>query len=141
LHSSAVRRIYFECDPKKSIIKTTKMKNTIIIMILLVTGVTTAFIKPPTKATASFKVHGTCEMCKERIEKALDVQGVKKAVWEPETETVTVSYNPRKLEEIQLHNLCAIAGHDTEKVKASEQAYADLPECCMYRSGAKCTEH
>lgn len=114
------------------------MKNTIIVILFGVLAA--AFIKPPSNASISFKVNGTCEMCKERIEKALDVKGVRKAVWNPSSETVTVSYNPRKLEEIQLHNLCAIAGHDTEKVKASEQAYADLPECCQYRSGAKCTD-
>jgi len=100
-----------------------------------------SFIKPPSKETTSFKVSGTCEMCKERIENALDVKGVRNATWNQSTQMVSVTYNPRKLEVKQLHNLVAIAGHDTELVKASEQAYADLPECCMYRSGAKCTDH
>ncbi len=100
-----------------------------------------SFIKPPTKENTSFKVSGTCEMCKDRIENALDVKGVRSATWDVNTQMVTVTYNPRKLQVKQLHNLVAIAGHDTELVKASEQAYADLPECCMYRSGAKCTDH
>jgi mercuric ion binding protein len=108
-------------------------------LVVLVTG--TAYMKPSAKKTVSFKVSGTCEMCKERIEDCLDVKGVYKAVWNVESQLVTVTYNSKKLEEIQLHNLCAIAGHDTEKVKASEQAYADLPECCLYRDGAKCTDH
>lgn len=119
-----------------------EMKNkTINIILAFVVLLTASFIKPPSKLTTSFTVYGTCNMCKSRIETALDVKGVKKAVWNPETQVVIVTYNPRKLEEIQLHNLCAIAGHDTDKVKASEQAYADLPECCQYRSGAKCTDH
>lgn len=117
------------------------MKYMITIIAVCAAVALSAFAKPPTKSTVSFKVSGTCDMCKSRIEQALDVKGVKKAVYEVSSETVTVTYNPRKLEEIQLHNLVAIAGHDTEKVKASEQAYADLPECCLYRSGAKCTDH
>lgn len=118
------------------------MKNKIFMALSVIAVVVTmAFSKPPSKATVSFKVMGTCDMCKSRIESSLDVKGVRKAVWDVDAQTVTVNYNPRKLEEIQLHNLCAIAGHDTEKVKASEQAYADLPECCQYRSGAKCTDH
>ncbi|MBS3914596.1 MAG: hypothetical protein KG003_08855 [Bacteroidetes bacterium] len=115
-----------------------KFINAILAIVIMVIG--TAY-KPPTKATVYFKVSGTCEMCKERIEHALDVKGVKTAIWNVKSQQVMVIYNPRKLEEIQLHNLVAIAGHDTEKVKASEQAYADLPECCLYRSGAKCTDH
>jgi copper chaperone CopZ len=118
-----------------------KMKNTINIIALLLFVVSASFIKPPSKATVTFKVSGSCDMCKTRIEAALDVSGVRKAVYDVASSTVTVNYNPRKLEEIQLHNLVAIAGHDTEKVKASEQAYVDLPECCQYRTGAKCTDH
>jgi mercuric ion binding protein len=119
------------------------MKNTIITAVLAIAAlaISTAYMKPPSKATVSFKASGTCEMCKERIERALDVKGIRKATWNVESQMVTATYNPRKLEEIQLHNLVAIAGHDTEKVKASEQAYSDLPECCLYRSGAKCTDH
>lgn len=118
------------------------MKNTVkMVLMALASLMVMSFAKPPKKTTTSFKVMGTCDMCKSRIESALDVSGVRKAVWDVNTETLTVTFNPRKLEEIQLHNLCAIAGHDTEKVKASEQAYADLPECCQYRTGAKCTDH
>lgn len=118
------------------------MKNLITITALAaIFSLAASFIKPPSKATVSFKVSGTCSMCKDRIESALDVKGVKKATWDMNTQMVTVTYNPRKLEVRQLHNLCAIAGHDTELVNASEQAYADLPECCQYRKGAKCTEH
>lgn len=77
-------------------------------------------------------------MCKTRIEDALDKPGIYKALYNIESQMVTVTFNSKKIEEIQLHNLVAIAGHDTEKVKASEQAYMNLPECCKYREGAKC---
>jgi Heavy-metal-associated domain len=111
------------------------MKNAIIITIIAVFVITTAaFIKPPKKATVTFGVSGVCGMCKERIEAAMDKPGITKAVWDLSTKKLTVTYNPRKYEEIQLHNIVATAGHDTEKVKANEQVYADLPECCQYRT-------
>jgi copper chaperone CopZ len=116
------------------------MKNTIkIILPLLCIGLF-AFQKPPKKATVSFKVSGACGMCKDRIETALDKPGISKAKWEKTSQTVTITYNPRKLEEIQLHNLIAIAGHDTEKVKALVKAYEELPDCCKYRDGKVCDD-
>ena len=79
-------------------------------------------------------------MCKNRIEDAMDKPGIKKALYNTSEKLVTVTYNPKKLEEIQLHNLVAIAGHDTEKVKATQAAYMELPDCCKYRDGAKCDD-
>lgn len=115
------------------------MKNFIVYAVVAILGITAmAFAKPPKKQTVTFHVSGTCGMCKDRIEQALDKPGISRAIYNVESQTATVTFNPRKLEEIQLHNLVAIAGHDTEKVKASEQAYQELPECCQYRSGAKC---
>lgn len=111
------------------------MKNTIIIVaIAIVVIAAAAFTKGPNKQTLTFKVSGNCGMCKERIESALDKPGISKASWDQGSKMLTVTFNPKKFQEIQLHNLVASAGHDTEKVKASEQVYADLPECCQYRS-------
>jgi hypothetical protein len=36
-------------------------------------------------------------------------------------------------ERLKLHELIANVGHDTEKVKAPDQVYLKLPDCCMYR--------
>lgn len=99
-----------------------------------------SFSKPPKYITVSFTAEGTCTMCKDRIEEALDKPGIKKAIYNASEKKVTVTYNPKKLEEIQLHNLVAIAGHDTEKVKATQAAYMKLPDCCKYRDGAKCDD-
>lgn len=113
-----------------------KLKH-ILLMLAAVTAISSAYIKPPKRATISFHVSGNCNMCKERIENALDKPGIYKASWDVSSKQLTVTYNPRKYEEIQLHNLVASAGHDTEKVKANEQVYADLPECCQYRTTPK----
>ncbi len=96
--------------------------------------------KPIKKSVISFQVEGTCDMCKDRIEKALDKKGVYKAIYETKSKLLTVTYDPRKLEEIQIHNMVAMVGHDTPLVTASEVVYQSLPDCCRYREGGKC-EH
>jgi len=113
------------------------MKNLIIITIA---AMAISFGKPPKYKTISFTVEGRCSMCKDRIQQALDKPGIRKAIYNLDEKTLTVAYNPKKLEEIQLHNLVAIAGHDTELVKASNAAYMALPDCCRYREGAKCDD-
>jgi periplasmic mercuric ion binding protein len=84
--------------------------------------------------TANIKVYGNCILCKARIEKALDHAGIKKAVWSPETKMLSVVYNSTKISEQQICDLLAAAGHDTEKAKATVDAYALLPFCCLYRN-------
>ena len=82
--------------------------------------------------TLEFKVWGNCEMCKETIEKALDVKGVKSAIWNMETKLVKVIYDPAKINELKIHALIAATGYDTEENKGSDSAYKALPECCQY---------
>jgi copper chaperone CopZ len=89
--------------------------------------------KPLKKTTVSFAVEANCGQCKDRIESSLDKKGVYKAIFNLDSKILTVTYDPRKLEEIQLHNMVAMVGHDTEKVKASNVVYESLPDCCKYR--------
>lgn len=89
--------------------------------------------KPIRKTTISFEVQGNCAECKERIEHALDKKGIYKAIYNIESSIVTITYDPTKLQEIQLHNMIAMVGHDTSKVKASNVVYESLPDCCKYR--------
>lgn len=86
-------------------------------------------------ATLTFKANGVCSMCKERIEEALYVSGIKSATWDKKTQMLTVSYKSKKINEMQIHQLVAGVGHDTEKVKAKDEVYKALPDCCLYRDG------
>ena len=95
---------------------------------------------PPKKTTISFKVHGVCGDCKERIESALDRKGIYKAIYDFKSQTVTITYKTGLFKEEQFHNMVAMVGHDTELVKADNVVYSNLPECCKYRDGAKCTD-
>ncbi len=82
---------------------------------------------------AMFKVSGNCEMCKETIEKAaMNLSGVNVAEWDMESRAIHVSFNHDKTSLDQIHKAIAAAGYDTEKEKASEEAYNNLPSCCQY---------
>ena len=81
----------------------------------------------------TFKVDGNCGMCKDRIENALSIKGVKSANWNVKTKMIEVVYKPSKISELQIHQAIAKIGHDTEKVKATKEDYQGLHGCCKYR--------
>ena len=88
----------------------------------------------PTVQLATFGVSGNCELCKERIEKvAKSVSGVSSAVWEVATKKIKVEFNPTVTNQDAIQKAIAKAGHDTEKFKAPDEVYKQLPECCLYR--------
>ena len=82
--------------------------------------------------TIEFKVLGICDMCKERIENALDLPGIKFAEWNKETDICTVIYKTSKITEIQIHKALAEAGHETSMLKPTREKYNALPNCCKY---------
>ena len=89
-----------------------------------------------TISTESFKVSGVCGMCKRRIETAAyAVSGVKNATWNGEK--LEVVYNTKKATNEAIQKRIATVGHDTEKVKADDNAYGKLPDCCKYRDGVE----
>lgn len=90
------------------------------------------------KKEITFNVSGICEMCKDRIENALDIKGVKFAHWDIETKKCKVIFDPRKVSEDDLHSALTKAGHDTEKMKATDEQYEGLHGCCKYRDGKAC---
>jgi len=82
---------------------------------------------------AMFEVGGACEMCKDRIEKAArSVDGVSSAEWSIEDHILHLSYNSKKVKLVDVHKAIAAVGHDTEKVKAPDSVYNNLPDCCLY---------
>lgn len=123
------------------------MKTNIVSIILFVAAIffSQASFAQGKVVKANIKVFGNCGMCKERIETALDQGGVKVATWDSKTKDLEVVYNSKKITELQIHELIAKAGHDTEKVKAENEVYAKLPFCCLYRdhdhSGMKDDKH
>ena len=104
----------------------------IVIVLLILTG---AFSQAQNKnAKANIEVDGVCMMCKFRIEKAaLKTKGVKSANWDVKTHELKLIFDERKanLETIQ-KNIIAV-GHDTQEMKATDEAYNTVHPCCKYR--------
>jgi copper chaperone CopZ len=86
---------------------------------------------------AAFKVSGNCNICKARIEKALKIKEVKFARWDPKSKLATVAYLSPAVSLDSLQHRVAAVGHDTEKFKAPDAVYQDLPECCLYRKATQ----
>jgi len=82
--------------------------------------------------TESFRVLGSCEMCKERIEGVAHKLKVNFAEWVIETNMLTVTYDSTKLNRLKIEKKIAASGHDTHDVKASAYDYNNLPDCCKY---------
>ncbi len=83
---------------------------------------------------ASFEVNGVCGMCRNRVEKAAQsLEGVQSAVWNMETKTMTVKLSTGKASATDVQQKIASTGHDTELVKATDEAYSNLPGCCKYK--------
>jgi copper chaperone CopZ len=82
--------------------------------------------------TSSIKVYGECGSCKNRIENALKVEGVKSAKWNAEDQFLTVQYNAKSITLDKIRSLVAGVGHDTDKLKADDMVYQKLPDCCHY---------
>lgn len=82
--------------------------------------------------TDTIKVNGECGMCKNRIQKALKLEGISGAAWDTDTKLLTVTYNPGKISNDDIQKKVAAIGHDTEKYQAEDAVYNKLPGCCKY---------
>jgi copper chaperone CopZ len=88
----------------------------------------------PFSAVKTFKVNGTCEMCKHRIENSIkSLPGVWSAYWDVDSKTIVVKYDRSKTNSDKIEMVAANAGHDTDKYKAREEVFTKLPECCHYQ--------
>ncbi|WP_222981679.1 heavy-metal-associated domain-containing protein [Flagellimonas meishanensis] len=82
----------------------------------------------------AFEVDGKCEMCKVRIEKAaLNVPGVKYALWDIPTHQLSLVVDERKTNPMEIKMALAEVGHDTKELKATQEAYDGIHPCCKYR--------
>lgn len=81
--------------------------------------------------TIVIKTSTKCEMCKERIEKALAYEkGIKSAVVDFKAKTVTVTYNPSKITPDAIRKAITKTGYDADNMPAEKTAYDKLPPCC-----------
>ena len=100
-----------------------------VLFVLMTTIGASAFAK---ENTDSVKVNGVCGSCKKRIEKAAKEAGAVSASWSDETQLLVVKYDDAKTTLLTIEKQIATAGHDTRDVKATDEAYKKLEECCQY---------
>lgn len=105
----------------------------LIVLLMILCGFAQAQQKQKQVLTATFKVAGNCEQCKERIENAADIKGVKTSTWDAETQMLKVVYRADKVTGDDIKNAIRKAGHDVEDGKGDDAAYSELPDCCKYR--------
>jgi len=104
--------------------------------------VTFSFFGQNKNAKATLEVDGVCMMCKARIEKgAIKTKGVKSAVWNIDTHQLSLIFDERKTDLTAIENNIAGVGHDTKNVKATEEAYNSVHECCKYRNDEIVDDH
>jgi copper chaperone CopZ len=87
--------------------------------------------------TVTFTVKGVCGNCKERIEKAAMIKGVRMAEWNKEKETLKAIFSNKQTSQDEIEKAIAAIGHDTENHKAKDSIYEELPGCCKYRDGVE----
>ncbi len=108
-----------------------------LILLIAVFGSTGAIAQKPAKVkkieTCTLDVAGVCGDCKRRIEKAALVKGVKIATWDKKAQKLKVVYQTAKVNEQQIAEAVANAGHDAAGVAATDESYSSLPACCRYR--------
>ena len=108
------------------------MKKKLIILIIFPTLILAQQIQKKIVAS-QFMVYGNCEMCKKTIEKAaLSIKGVKMAKWDIPSNQLSLIFNRKKAELINIHHAIAKSGYSTSEIKAKKEDYNKLPICCQY---------
>lgn len=91
-------------------------------------------IESSAQQSLTIPVSGICGMCQDRIENtAKSVIGVSTADWDVDKQSLTITYQEGLFAEMELHNALAAQGHDTDKIKATDEVYNNLHGCCKYR--------
>lgn len=112
--------------------KTLRLLSVLFVFVSFTISLTAQSGSQTKEKTATVKVLGKCDMCKARIEKTAKTAGATKAAWDNKTSLLTVVYDPAALNIDTLSKKLALKGHDTEKYKATDDDYENLPGCCHY---------
>lgn len=110
------------------------MKKSLLKIMIAITVLLSTTMSAQTKNTKTeeMKVSGNCGMCKKTIEKAGNINDIATVVWNKETKIATVTYDESKTNKEEIAKRIALAGYDSELVKAKDEDYDNLPGCCQY---------
>ena len=87
------------------------------------------------------EVDGLCGMCKERIENAAYLTGVKQVNWDKATHELEVVFRNDKVSEEKIITSINNAGHDVKGSLASAEQYEQIHGCCRYRDSDLRSKH
>lgn len=117
------------------------MKSILLSIIVIICASIASYSQDKKVVEDKIKVSGICEMCKVRIEDALDITGVKYAEWDVNTQILSIAYRKDKISEEEIHKCLSAVGHDTEKVTALDSVYLSVDMCCRYRDKDVVDQH
>jgi periplasmic mercuric ion binding protein len=88
----------------------------------------------PFATSKTFKVNGTCEMCKHRIESSVkNLPGIWSSYWDVSSKTLMVTYDRSRVTPAMIEKQVSGKGHDIDSMNASVEVYSKLPGCCHYQ--------
>ena len=87
------------------------------------------------------EVDGLCGMCKERIENAAYLTGVKQVNWDKATHELDVVFRNDKVSEEKIIASINNAGHDVKGSLASAEQYEQIHGCCRFRDSDLRSKH
>lgn len=106
----------------------TKLKYILVVALLAMYHISIA----QTFSTSTFEVAGNCGMCKKRIEDAGKKAGAETIKWDPKTKKANVKFDEKKTSLRKIQQAIADAGHDAGEIRAKDEVYKKLHECCLY---------
>jgi copper chaperone CopZ len=88
----------------------------------------------PFATSKTFKVQGTCAMCKHRIESSIkNLPGIWSSYWDVSSKTLMVTYDRSKVKPETIEKMVSAQGHDIDSMITSTNVYNRLPDCCHYQ--------
>ena len=110
-------------------------KILVAITMLLSFAACNAQIKNATAETV--KIYGNCGMCKSTIEKAGNLKKTANVSWDKDTKMAAITYDAKQTTQDEILKRIALSGYDSDKFRAPDNVYANLPSCCQYERSPK----
>ncbi|MCB9202513.1 MAG: TonB-dependent receptor [Flavobacteriales bacterium] len=116
-------------------------KKSFLVLVLIVLNYSVVYGQIQNEKTENAHISGNCEMCKNRIEKAIFKENTSSGIWNVDTKIATIKYDSIQTSLDTILKKVAEAGHDNQKYQANKTTYEDLPMCCQYRVPEKDSIH
>jgi copper chaperone CopZ len=99
---------------------------------MLLLSITSCIAQTKNTKNEIVKIYGNCGMCKKTIEKAGNVSGVVKVIWNKESKMATLNYDAKKTNQDEILTRIALSGYDSDRFVAPDDVYNNLHGCCQY---------